>query len=227
MIDKILLPAGSKLRETERCIMSGQKINSTLTIKEAIESRRSIRKFIQETIQDEEINEILNLVRLTPSAWNIQPWHFHIIKDIQLKEKLQKAAYGQTQVTSAPAVVIISVDMVDSINRISETIHPGISEDKKQIEVSNLTSVFEKMSEEERKAWGQTQANIALGFLLLTIQGFGYTSVPMLGFDQEKVRTLLGLPEHVTFTAMVPFGKPDTDGYEHHRFELDKISTFY
>ncbi|MFD4707032.1 nitroreductase family protein [Gottfriedia sp. NPDC058432] len=204
-----------------------QKSKQTLSLKDSIESRRSIRKFIQETIQDEEIQEIFNLVRLTPSAWNIQPWHFHIIKDIQLKEKLQEAAYGQRQVTSAPAVVIISVDMENSISRLSETIHPGISEDRKQIEVANLTSVFEKMSKGEQIAWGLTQANIALGFLLLAIQGLGYSSVPMLGFDQAKVKELLGLPEHVAFAAMVPFGRPDSDGYEHHRFDLNKIITFH
>jgi len=204
-----------------------QKIKQTLSLKEAVESRRSIRNFIQETIQDEEIQEIFSLVRLTPSAWNIQPWHFHIIKDVQLKEKLQEAAYGQTQVTSAPVVVLISVDMENSINRLSETIHPGISEDRKQIELANLKSVFEKMSKEERVAWGLTQANIALGFLLLTIQGLGYSSVPMMGFDQAKVNKLLGLPEHVTFAAMVPFGRPDSAGYEHHRFDLEKIITIH
>lgn len=204
-----------------------QKTKQTLSLKDSIESRRSIRKFIQETIQDEEIQEIFKLVRLTPSAWNVQPWHFHIIKDIQLKEKLQEAAYGQRQVTSAPAVVIISVDMENSISRLSETIHPGISEDRKQIEIANLTSVFEEMSKGEQLAWGLTQANIALGFLLLAIQGLGYSSVPMLGFDQAKVKELLGLPEHVAFAAMVPFGHPDSDGYEHHRFDLDKIITFH
>lgn len=207
--------------------MPEQKTKQTLSLKDSIESRRSIRKFIQETIQDEEIQEIFKLVRLTPSAWNIQPWHFHIIKDIQLKEKLQEAAYGQRQVTSAPAVVIISVDMENSISRSSETIHPGISEDRKQIEIANLSSVFEKMSKGEKIAWGLTQANIALGFLLLAIQGLGYSSVPMLGFDEEKVKELLGLPEHVAFAAMVPFGRADSDGYEHHRFELDKIITYH
>lgn len=76
-----------------------------LSVKEAIESRRSIRKFAQKPILKEEINQIFELVRLTPSAWNIQPWRFHVITEIRIKEKLQEAAYGQKQVTSAPAVV--------------------------------------------------------------------------------------------------------------------------
>ncbi|MDF0727090.1 hypothetical protein PY093_10215 [Cytobacillus sp. S13-E01] len=49
----------------------------------------------------------------------------------------------------------------------------------------------------------------------------------MLGFDQEKVKEILGLPEHVKFAAMVPFGIADTEGYEHHRFKLDKIVSYH
>jgi nitroreductase len=57
--------------------------------------------------------------------------------------------------------------------------------------------------------------------------GLGYASSPMLGFDEEKVKEILDLPQHVKFAAMVPFGYPDTEGYEHHRFELDKIVKFH
>jgi nitroreductase len=49
----------------------------------------------------------------------------------------------------------------------------------------------------------------------------------MLGFDQEKVKELLGLPEHVKFAAMVPFGLPAAEGYPHHRFSLNKIVTYH
>ena len=62
-----------------------------------------------------------------------------------------------------------------------------------------------------------------LPFTLLTIQGLGYSSNPMLGFDQEKVKEILGLAEHVKFAAMVPFGLPDSEGHPHHRFALDKV----
>ena len=198
-----------------------------LSVKDAIASRHSIRKFVQEPISKEDINRIFELVRLSPSAWNLQPWRFHVVTDAQLKETLQDAAYGQQQVTSAPAVVLVISDMEDVIANLPETVHPGLSPDRKQEEVANLSSFFNGMSVEERGQWGLTQTNIALGFLLTTLQGHGYSSVPMLGFDQEKVKEILGLPEHVKFAAMVPFGIADTEGYEHHRFKLDKIVSYH
>lgn len=204
-------------------ILTAQKM---LSVDDAIQSRHSIRKFVQEPIPKEDLNQIFELVRLTPSAWNLQPWRFHVATDTQLKEKLQEAAYGQQQVTSAPAVVLVISDMEDVLANLAETVHPGLPPERQQAEVANLSSFFGGMSVEERGQWGLTQTNIALGFLLVSIQGLGYASVPMLGFDQEKVKELLALPEHVKFAAMVPFGRADGEGYAHHRFELDKIVKF-
>jgi nitroreductase len=58
---------------------------------------------------------------------------------------------------------------------------------------------------------------------LLTAEGLGYSTVPMLGFDAGKVREILGLAEHVKFAAMVPLGHKLKEGYPHHRHSLDKI----
>lgn len=198
-----------------------------LSVEDAIKSRHSIRKFVQEPIPKEDLNQIFELVRLTPSAWNLQPWRFHVAIDIQLKEKLQEAAYGQQQVTSAPAVALVISDMEDVLANLAETVHPGLPPERQQEEVANLSSFFGSMSVEERGQWGLTQTNIALGFLITAIQGLGYASVPMLGFDQQKVKGILGLPEYVKFAAMIPFGRADAEGYDHHRFEFDKIVTFH
>lgn len=207
--------------------MTTQTTTETLSVKEAIVSRHSIRNFVQEPIPEEDMTKIFELVRLSPSAWNLQPWRFHIVTDSNLKEKLKEAAYGQQQVSSAPAVAMVVSDMEDVIKNLSETVHPGLSPERQQEEVANLSAFFAGMSIDERGQWGLTQTNIALGFLLVTLQGLGYGSVPMLGFDQIKVRELLGLEDHVRFAAMVPFGKPDSEGYPHHRLDLDKIVTYH
>ncbi|WP_156324010.1 nitroreductase family protein [Bacillus sp. JCM 19034] len=198
-----------------------------LSVKDAIKSRHSIRKFVQETISKEDIERIFKLVRLAPSAWNLQPWRFHVIIDKDLKEKLKDAAYGQQQVSSAPAVILVTSDMEDVLDNISDTVHPDLSEERRKDEINNLTSTFQEQSVEERGQWGLTQTNIALGFLLVTLEGLGYSSVPMLGFDQDKVRSLLGLPDHVRFAGMVPFGHADEKGYPHFRHEVDTIVRFH
>jgi hypothetical protein len=74
-------------------------------------------------------------------------------------------------VTSAPAVVLVTSDMEDVIANLPDTVHPGLSTDRKQDEVANLSSFFGGMSVEKRGQWGLTQTNIALGFLLTPYRG--------------------------------------------------------
>ncbi|MFX3623840.1 MAG: nitroreductase family protein [Ectobacillus sp.] len=207
--------------------MTTQTAEKVLSVTEAIKSRHSIRQYTGEPIPQEDLDHILELVRLSPSAWNLQPWRLHVVTDAKLKEQLQEAAYGQQQVTSAPVVIIVISDTEDMLATLPDTIHPGLPPERKQEEIAKLSSFFHNMGIEERAQWGLTQANIALGFLLIAAQGLGYSSVPMLGFDQEKVRELLRIPEHVKFAGMVPIGRAAAEGYPHHRLKLDKIIKYH
>lgn len=59
-----------------------------MTLLEEIRSRRSVRKYRNETIPDQMINEILEAGRWAPSGLNNQPWRFVVIKDKTFKTKL-------------------------------------------------------------------------------------------------------------------------------------------
>ena len=82
-----------------------------LTSKEAIEQRRSIRKFKSEPVPDEYIDALLDAARLAPSGSNAQPWRFKIVKDLEMKEKLVKAAYDQAFIAEAPVVLVCCADI--------------------------------------------------------------------------------------------------------------------
>lgn len=199
----------------------------SLSVVEAIESRHSIRKYETDEVPPEDLEEILRLTALAPSAWNVQPWRFHVVTNRRLKEQLQEAAYGQKQVTAAPVVIIVASDMEDVLANPEEIPHPGLNQASREGTINTVKSTFGPMPVDERGNWGLTQTNIGLGFLLLAAQGLGYATVPMLGFDPAKVKQLLGMPEHVKIAAMVPLGVAAERGYSHHRHKLDRIVTYH
>ncbi|RLG85405.1 MAG: nitroreductase [Thermoprotei archaeon] len=73
---------------------------------EVILSRRSIRAYKPEPISDEDLKKILEAARWAPSARNLQPWHFVVVKDPTLKEKLVPACRGQSFVRDAACVIV-------------------------------------------------------------------------------------------------------------------------
>ncbi|WP_104990940.1 nitroreductase family protein [Deinococcus sp. NW-56] len=198
-----------------------------LTVTEAIESRRSIRKFVQEPMDQGDLREILRLASLAPSAWNAQTWRFAVVQDPQLKEQLREAAYGQAQVTNAPAVIVVYSDMEDTLATVEDTAHPGMGEAGRTGQRQTFDGVFGAQDVAQRGQWGLSQANIAFGFLMLAARGLGYDTVPMLGFDPQRVREILGLPGHVQFAGMLPVGKRAEEGFPHHRHAVERITKFY
>lgn len=77
---------------------------------EAIKTRRSIRAFTKEKVSEEEVQRLIDAARLAPSAGNIQPWKFVIVRDARTKRRLSAAALDQTFIEEAPVVIVVCAD---------------------------------------------------------------------------------------------------------------------
>ncbi len=78
-----------------------------------IKSRRTIRKFKPNPIDDEMLQVILEAGRWAPSFSNLQPWRFIVIRDQGLKNLLDKAARESVLhlgINEAPVVILVCVD---------------------------------------------------------------------------------------------------------------------
>jgi nitroreductase len=198
---------------------------STLSVADAAQARRSIRQYEPTPVPHADLREILRITGLAPSPWNLQPWRFVVVEDPTVKSALQRAAYGQAQVGNAPAVIVMYSDMTNVLETVEETIHPGMAAAAEKT-AAGIRANFGAMSDADRAAWGFAESNIALGYLLLTAQSFGYSTSPMLGFDAAQVKTLLGLPADARIPAIVAIGRGAEEGFPHHRHAVDRITRF-
>ena len=199
---------------------------AVLTVPEAAASRRSIRRFVQEPIDRTDLDRIFESVRLAPSAFNVQPWRFVVVTDPALKAKLSEAANGQRQIESAPAVIVLYTDMAAALDAIDDVIHPDVPSDRRAASAAGFRANWASKSEAEREQWGASQGYIALGYLLLAASSYGYATSPMLGFDAEKVKAVLGLPAHVRIPALVAIGIADEEGFSHHRHAVENLVAY-
>ena len=63
-----------------------------MELKEVLLKRRSIRKFTEEAVSEEHINELLHAAMSGPSACNKKPWEFYVISKEEVLEKLRSAS---------------------------------------------------------------------------------------------------------------------------------------
>ena len=194
-----------------------------LSVPEAAHRRRSIRAYTPDPVPQAELDAILREVSLAPSAFNLQPWRFVIVKDEETKRALAGVAYNQRQVTAAPAVIVLYTDMADTLANLHEVARPGTTPEQVEGFRKMVEGSFASQGPAEREAWGYAQGFIALGYLELVAEAHGFATSPMGGFDPEGVKQLLGLPATSRVPALVAIGRGAEDGVPHHRHALERI----
>nr|1NOX_A Chain A, Nadh Oxidase [Thermus thermophilus HB8]CAA42707.1 NADH dehydrogenase [Thermus thermophilus HB8] len=194
-----------------------------LDAKTAALKRRSIRRYRKDPVPEGLLREILEAALRAPSAWNLQPWRIVVVRDPATKRALREAAFGQAHVEEAPVVLVLYADLEDALAHLDEVIHPGVQGERREAQKQAIQRAFAAMGQEARKAWASGQSYILLGYLLLLLEAYGLGSVPMLGFDPERVRAILGLPSRAAIPALVALGYPAEEGYPSHRLPLERV----
>lgn len=77
-----------------------------MSVFDAIQERRSIRKYKSIPVEEEKLIKVLDAARIAPSAGNQQNWKFIVVKDEEKRKQLAEAAGGQQFVAEAPIVII-------------------------------------------------------------------------------------------------------------------------
>lgn len=75
--------------------------------REVVRSRRSVRRFTDEPVPEEVIDDCLELAMLAPNSSNLQPWEFFVVKTPDLKAKLAEACLGQNAAKTAPVLIAV------------------------------------------------------------------------------------------------------------------------
>ena len=76
-----------------------------MTLLELSQKRFSARKYTDEPVSEEDLNYILEVTRMAPSAVNKQPWKFLVVKSEEARKQLQEC-YNREWFKSAPLYII-------------------------------------------------------------------------------------------------------------------------
>ncbi len=176
-----------------------------------------------EKIDVEKIEQLKQILNLTPSSINSQPWNFIFIENQELKTKLAGVSRHNTQrVIDCSHLIIFNV-----INNL-DFFEKQISENLPDAAVNYYKTFLKPLPEEEVKAWMKNQIYISLGVFLTACASLGIDATPMEGIEGDKYTEILGLENHLT-TFAVCIGKhheEDINQLKFHakkRIEKDKI----
>jgi nitroreductase len=173
---------------------------------DAIQARRAVKHFdASHDMTAEEVNQILSLAILSPTAFNIQNWRFVVVDDVDLRVKIREVAWGQSQVTDASLFIILCADMKSW----EEEPARYWMNAPKEIQAFMLPAIDEYYRDKEQvqRDEAMRSCGIAAQTIMLSAKSMGYDCCPMDGFDFEKVGQLIHLPKDHVIAMFVAIGK--------------------
>ena len=173
---------------------------------EAIRSRRSIKHYDPNHIMSqEEIDKILSLAILSPTAFNIQNWRFVTVADPALRKQIREAAWDQSQVTDTSLFIIMCADL-KSWEKKPERYWVNAPQEVQDFMLPAIDNYYRDKDQVQRDE-AMRSCGIAAQTLILAAKALGYDSCPMDGFDYESVGKLINLPDDHVIAMFVAIGK--------------------
>lgn len=177
-----------------------------MNILELIEKRYTAKKYnTDKAIPQEKIEDLKQILRLTPSSINIQPWKFTFVQNPQIKAKLASVSmHNEEKINQAKLLVVFSVaDDLDAFQEVVDNELPQARRDwYNQIKAST--------PEADLKIWLSKQLYIALGVGLTASGALGLDSTPMEGIESDKYMAILNMTAYKPLFAMaVGYGSED------------------
>ena len=160
---------------------------------QAIMTRRSVRKFTDAPVSDEDIDVVLRAAMAAPSATNEQPWHFVVVRDRTMLQRLAHATPYAGALTRAPLGLVVCAD-----KRAAR--YPGFW-------VIDCAAAIEN-------ALLAAHA-IGLGGVWIGVHPVGPLSL--------AVRRVVGLPRHIAPHSLVALGHPESVPEPADRFDPQRL----
>lgn len=202
-----------------------------LSVEEAIQQRRSIRKFKPDPVSRESIDQILESARLAPSGSNRQPWRFIVATDPLERKRLKEICMDQAFIEEAPVVFVCFTDLkaysaASRKARLQEYRGAGVLEtlSGRFSDPSYLERTIEEPPPAEALRSGMANVYIAIEHMVLTAEALGLGScwIGALG-DEGEITSLFGLPDHIVPVIVLPVGYPAQEPSQRPRIPMNEI----
>jgi nitroreductase len=177
-----------------------------MQVKEAIEARRSVKSYDPHyKITQSEIDELMQLTMLSPTAFNIQNWRFVVVTDPVLRQQIRAVSWNQAQVEEASLLIVLTADLKAWAKQ-PERYWKNAPQAVSDILVPAIGHYYEN-NEQAQRDEAMRSCGMAAMTIMLAAKDMGYDTCPMDGFDFDAVGKLLNLPADHTPTMFVVVGK--------------------
>ncbi len=179
-----------------------------MSFRASIENRYTTKNYDpSKRLQDHQLNDLKEILRLAPSSINSQPWKFTFVRDEGVKATLADASmHNKQKILDADTVVVFSrIDHIDAFERQLREEHPEFA-------LNYFLQHLKPRPVHELLGWFDRQVYLALGMFLSACAAMGIDSTPMEGIEPAHYDEILELEDYHTLVA-VAIGYRDEEDF--------------
>jgi nitroreductase len=158
-----------------------------MELQEAILKRRSVRKFTDEIVTDNDLRQIFEAVRWSPSWANTQVWEFIVVRD---KELIKKIAGTYSEHNPASKCSLTASALIVACAK------------------TGVSGCYGGKDATAIKNWYMFDLGMAVQTLCLKAHELGLGTVVVGLLDHEACKKLLDVGEEYKVVAVIPIGRP-------------------
>jgi len=191
-----------------------------------LDRRRSVREFSSEPIPSEVIEDCLRAAGTAPSGAHLQPWHFVVVTDPELKRKIRVAAEEEEQRNYGGRMPDDWVDLLRPLG--TDANKPHIEDAPALIVVFALRAPAPE-SGRRRNYYVTESVGIATGMLIAALHRAGLATLTHTPNPMNFLRDILERPKNESAFVLLPVGYPAEDCVvpDLTRKPLEDVSTWF
>lgn len=165
---------------------------------ERMENRYTTKKYNKESkLSIQDIADLKNILRLSPSSLNSQPWKFIFVSDENTKSKLAEVSmHNKEKILNCDTVVVFS--RIENLAYFEELLHSEMAE----YQINYYNDFIKIKPENEVREWFSKQLYLSLGVFLSACASMEIDSTPMEGIEPNKYNEILALENFHTEVAV-------------------------
>ncbi|MEW4354055.1 nitroreductase family protein [Streptococcus pneumoniae] len=188
--------------------------------------RHAVKHFLDKEVDPKDLRTAIEIATLAPSAHNLQPWKFVVVKE--RKDALVPLSYGGNadQIREAQYVVALftDTDLDKRARKIARTggVH-NFTEEQLQKYMMNYPAEFARYSEQQKSDYLALNAGLVVMNLVLALTDQGIGSNMILGFDKSRVNEVLDIESRFRPELLITVGYTDEVLEPSYRLPVDEV----
>lgn len=188
-------------------------LQPSIGLKGAIEQHGTTCAFRPDPIPEVLLAEIFRLGTRAPSGYNLQPWRFIVLRELESRNALKATISDPQDICDAPVILVCcgdrhaaSQENIEAVMQLEKDAEVMVRTTTKAMQEKILPFIENHPSFGSMETWTNRHTMLAVACLMIAAKGFGIETCLLENFNASEVKAKFQIPDHLDICCLLAMG---------------------